>query len=128
MASADHARRPKGLPKTGGRRSGSVNKRTLGLRAGLVAAGASPEEAALPPRLTPLRFLLDVMCDENLPVDMRLNAARWAAPYCHHHKGQVDVNGISQPMVVQILRFSEASEPEAMVIEHDQRPPTSIIG
>jgi hypothetical protein len=118
-SSAARSGRPKGLPKTGGRRKGVLNKKTLGLQAGLLAAGASPEIAAQPLRLQPLQFMLDVMNDASLPFEVRLNAARWSAPYCHHHKRQVDTNGISQPLVVQILRFSpEASEP-AVVIEHD---------
>ena len=124
MASADHAQRPKGLPKTGGRRPGSVNKKTIALRQGLIVAGARPEEAALPPALAPLEFMLAVVRDENLPLEVRLNAARWSAPYCHHHKGQVDVNGISQPLVVQILRFSEANDPKAVTIEHDSNEAT----
>jgi hypothetical protein len=64
--------------------------------------------------------MLAVVRDENLPLEVRLTAARWSAPYCHHHKGGIDVSGISQPLVVQILRFSsEASEPKPMTIEHD---------
>jgi hypothetical protein len=64
--------------------------------------------------------MLAVVRDENLPLEVRLAAARYAAPYCHHHKGQVDTNGISQPLVVQILRFSpEASEPKPVTIEHN---------
>jgi hypothetical protein len=119
MANVDHARRPKGLPKTGGRRPGSVNKRTVVLRRGFVAAGASPEVAAKPPRQLPLEFMLDVMNDTNQSLDLRLTAARWAAPYVHSTKGHVDTSSISQPMVVQILRFSpEASEPP-VTIEHN---------
>jgi hypothetical protein len=102
----------------GGRSKGTPNKRTLALRQGLVTVGARPEEAALPPALLPLDLMLSVVRDENLPLEVRLAAARYAAPYCHHHKGQVDTNGISQPLVVQILRFSpEASEPP-VTIEH----------
>jgi hypothetical protein len=118
MSNADHPRRPKGLPKTGGRRPGSVNKQTVVRRRFLVAAGASPEMAAKPPSQLPLEFMLDVMNDTNQSLDLRLTAARWAAPYVHSTKGHVDVSGISQPMVVQILRFSpEASEPP-VTIEH----------
>jgi hypothetical protein len=119
MASADHARRPKGLPKTGGRRPGSVNKRTVVLRRGFVEAGASPEMAAKPPRQMPLDFMLDLLNDTTQSLDLRLVAARYAAPYVHSTKGHVNVSSISQPLVVQILRFSsEASEP-AVVIEHN---------
>jgi hypothetical protein len=82
-------------------------------------AGMNPEAATLSRRQQPLELMLDMLNDASLPHELRLAAARYAAPYCHHHKGQVDTNGISQPLVVQILRFSpEASEP-AVVIEHD---------
>ena len=104
--------------RRGGRSKGTPNRRTLALRQGLVTVGAKPEEAALPPALLPLDLMLSVVRDENLPLEVRLTAARYAAPYCHHHKGQVDTNGISQPLVVQILRFSEASEPKTVMIEH----------
>ena len=73
----------------------------------------------MPPRLQPLELMLDVVNDTSLSLELRLAAARYAAPYCHHHKGQVDTNGISQPLVVQILRFSpEESEPKPVMIEH----------
>jgi hypothetical protein len=127
-SSADRPRRPKGLAKTGGRQRGVPNKRTVGRRLALMAAGVNTEAAALPLRLQPLELMLNVVNDVSLPLEVRLNAARWSAPYVHHHKGQVDINGMSQPLVVQILRFSEASEPAAVTIEHDQQPPTSMIG
>ena len=74
-----------------------MSKKLVALRAGLVAAGASPEEAAMPPALLPLDLMLSVLRDEQLPLEVRLTAARYAAPYCHHHKGQVDVNGSCLP-------------------------------
>ena len=40
-------------------------------------------------RLTPLEFLLQVMRDESLDVNIRLRAASLAAPYCHVRKGEV---------------------------------------
>jgi hypothetical protein len=106
--------------RRGGRSRGVPNKKTIGRQMALMAAGASPEVAAQPLRQQPLELMLDVMNDASLSLDVRLNAARWAAPYVHHHKGQVDTNGISQPLVVQILRFSpEASEPKPVMIEHN---------
>ena len=91
-----------------------------------MTVGAKPEEAALPPALMPLDLMLAVLRNDQLPLEVRLTAARYAAPFCHPHKG-IDINGISQPLIVQVIRFStEASEPK--VIEHDQRPPTSMIG
>src|SRR5215471_12387880 len=104
---ADHPRRPKGTPKTGGRQRGTPNKRTLGLRMGLVAAGAPLELAEKPPRQAPLDFLLDVMADESHPIATRVDAAKAAAPYVHCRKGLVDTSGRDVPITVQILRFSD---------------------
>jgi hypothetical protein len=81
---------------------------------GLLETGASPEEAMK----RPLQFLLAVVADESQPIGTRIAAATSALPYTNHRLGLIDTNGISQPLVVQILRFSEASEPEAVVIEH----------
>src|SRR6516165_3263843 len=105
-AVADHLRRPKGLPKTGGRQKGTSNRRTLGLRMGLVAAGAPAELAEKSPRQLPLDFLLDVMEDKSQPIATRVDAAKAAAPYVHFRKGMVDQAGRDQPLTVQILRFS----------------------
>ena len=103
------------MPKSGGRKRGTPNKRSIGLRLGLLEAGASPEEAIK----RPLQFLLAVVADESQPIGTRIAAATSALPYTNHRLGLVDTNGTSQPLVVQILRFSpEASEP-GVVIEHD---------
>jgi hypothetical protein len=120
MASADHARRPKGLPKTGGRRPGSANRRTLALRQGLVTVGAPPDAAVKPPRQLPLEFLLNVMEDESHPIATRVDAAKAAAPYVHFRKGLIDTNGRDVPLTVQVIRFGDmTSEPKPLVIEHD---------
>ena len=131
-SSADHPRRPKGTPKTGGRRRGTPNKRTLGLRMGLVAAGAPLELADKPPRQQPLDFLLDVMSDESHPIATRVDAAKAAAPYVHFRKGLVDTSGRDVPLTVQIIRFSDMAgeiktsdrltEPQPVTIEHDPSP------
>lgn len=64
--------RPRGLPKTGGRKKGVVNKVTrLRLEA---------EQAA---NLSPLDFLLAVIRDTELPMAMRVEAARACLPYVH---------------------------------------------
>ena len=132
MASGNNARRPRGLAKTGGRRPGSANKRTLALRMGLIAAGAPPD-LATPPELAvkstrqqPLEFLLNVMEDESQPIATRVDAAKAAAPYVHFRKGLIDTNGRDVPLTVQILRFSDleplgrSGKPEpVMTIEHD---------
>jgi hypothetical protein len=58
--------------KTGGRKKGSLNKKTI-LRA----------QAAQKMGLTPLEFLLSVMADETKDIAARLDAAKSAAPYVH---------------------------------------------
>jgi hypothetical protein len=115
--------------RRGGRKRGTPNKRTVALRAGLVVAGASPERAAQPPRLQPLELLVNTLNDTSLPLETRLDAARWAAPYCHAHQGRVDVSDISRPLQVTILRFADVEPLDRLaekVIEHDPtEPPTS---
>jgi hypothetical protein len=84
----------------------------------------------LPPRLQPLELMLDVVNDASLPLELRLAAARHAAPYVHHQKGQVDTSGRDVPLTVQILRFSDVvveprdrlAQPERKTIEHDPSP------
>jgi hypothetical protein len=88
--------------------------------------------AALPPRLQPLELLLDVLNDASLSLEVRLNAARWAAPYVHHHKGQVDTSGRDAPLQVMIVKFNDVrdeietndrmAEPKPVTIEHDPLP------
>jgi hypothetical protein len=66
--------------KTGGRRPGSLNKKTIAQLA-LIRAAAST---------TPLEFLLAIMRSESPLIDMktRIEAARIAAPYCHPKAGE----------------------------------------
>jgi hypothetical protein len=128
----------KGSPpgvRLGGRQKGTPNKRTLGLRMGLAAAGAPLELAEKPPRRLPLDFLLDVMADESHPIATRVDAAKAAAPYVHFRKGLVDTTGRDVPITVQVLRFTDPAgelkapdkpaEPEPLTIEHDPPPPSS---
>jgi hypothetical protein len=85
--------------KTGGRRKGVQNKRTLERRADmdeLLAAGISP-----------LEYMLRMVRDERADPAMRLEAARTAAPYCHPRLSAVDVgNSDGGPLVVEIVRFA----------------------
>ena len=129
---ADHPRRPKGLPKTGGRQRGTPNRRTLGLRMGLAAAGVPLELAERPLRQLPLGFLLDVMADEGQPIATRVDAAKAAAPYVHFRKGLVDTSGRDVPITVRIIRFTDLAgeleapdreaDPKPLTIEHDPPP------
>jgi len=60
-------------PGNPGRPKGCVNKLTNKTRSVLNATA----------RMTPLEFMVKLMCDEGQPLSMRLDAARSAAPYLH---------------------------------------------
>src|SRR3954451_5718153 len=62
--------RPKGLPKTGGRQKGAVDK--IKREAILAVQG-----------ITPLDYMLDIVRNEQEDKTMRLDAAKAAAPYVH---------------------------------------------
>jgi hypothetical protein len=66
------AGRPKGVP----------NKRT-----------SVQAQAAAATGITPLAFLLKVMRDSNKALDMRIDAAKAAAPYMHSRLASVEVSG-----------------------------------
>lgn len=106
----------------GGRQKGTPNKRTLGLRAGLVAAGAPPDLAT-----PPFKFLSDVMTNENNELPVRIDAAKALLPYTNFRKGLVDTTGRDVPITVQILRFADLVETPVRlaeprpVIDHDPR-------
>jgi len=76
------AGRPKGYPKTGGRQKGTPNKATAARAAEIAASG-----------LTPLDFMLKVMRDENELPDVRLDAAKAAAPYVHPRLATIENTG-----------------------------------
>ncbi|WP_245421899.1 hypothetical protein [Rhodoplanes serenus] len=77
--------------KTGGRRKGTPNKATAKREAEIAASG-----------LTPLEFMLGVMRDEKETRDVRLDAAKSAAPYVHpklasvNHRGQIGVYDLTK--------------------------------
>lgn len=62
--------RPKGLPKTGGRKKGSIDKRKR--EAEIAASG-----------LTPLDYMLGIVRNDEEDKSVRLDAAKAAAPYVH---------------------------------------------
>lgn len=65
-----------------GRPKGSKNKRTLELQAEIAESG-----------LTPLEFMTEVYRNKNNPMDMRLDAAKAAAPYVHAKLANIEVTG-----------------------------------
>ena len=83
--------------KTGGRKKGSKNIATQAKADAIAASG-----------LTPLDYLLGQLRDENNAKDVRMQAAKDAAPYVHpklaSFTGQLDMN-----VLVEIQRFSADS-------------------
>lgn len=75
--------RPKGTPKTGGRKKGSVNTKTKQIAKIISESG-----------VTPLEYMLNVMNNELTdPPALRFEAAKAAAPYCHARLSAVEVTG-----------------------------------
>ena len=70
--------------KTGGRRPGSLNKRTLECQAAV---------AAVPPGESPLEFLTNVYRNPAPPLEARIHAAGKAAAYVHPRLTAVTVGG-----------------------------------
>ena len=91
--------------RLGGRQKGSLNKKTLALRAELIAAGAS--DLATPP----VRFLSAVMTNEANELPVRVDAAKALLPYTNFRKGLVDTSGRDIPITIQIVRFSDGEPP-----------------
>jgi hypothetical protein len=78
-----------GSPKTGGRVKGSKNK---------VNRAAELRRAAEVSGQTPLEFLLETTRNEKLSVEIRLDAAKAAAPYVHAKRAPEDRGGNVPPM------------------------------
>jgi len=65
-----------------GRKAGVPNKASIARQAAIAASG-----------LTPLDYMLKQMRNAKLPPDMRLDAARSAAPYVHPKLAQTQITG-----------------------------------
>lgn len=74
--------RPPGSPKTGGRKAGVKNRASVKREAEVKAGG-----------ITPLEYMLKVMRDEAQDPDVRLDAAKSAAPYVHPKLATVKLEG-----------------------------------
>jgi hypothetical protein len=68
--------------KTGGRSKGTPNKATAAKERAIAASG-----------LTPLEFMLAALRDEDKTFDVRMDAAKAAAPYVHPRRAPVDSDG-----------------------------------
>lgn len=83
--------------KTGGRRKGSENKSTKAKRAALAASG-----------LTPLDYFLSILRDESQDQLARFEAAKQAAPYCHHRLASVEHGGVNKEPIKVIISGTDA--------------------
>lgn len=111
--------RPKGLPKTGGRKKGTPNKVKEKKR--LIA------EAHAQGLQTPLDFLCGIFRDETQSTELRLNAAKAAAPYMHPALKSVDfhghlTHGISRELAEFIAGNKTASRSFLGFDQEDQEP------
>ncbi len=71
---------PKGTRPPGGSRKGRPNKATVARAEALAASG-----------MTPLEFLVHVYRSEGQDINLRLTAAKAAAPYMHASLSSVDM-------------------------------------
>jgi hypothetical protein len=76
--------------KTGGRKKGTPNKATAAKAKAIAQSG-----------LTPLDFMLSVLRDEDQASDIRLDAAKAAAPYVHPKRAPV--NGDGEDAVLTVI-------------------------
>ena len=67
--------------KTGGRMKGSLNKKTVAVKA--IMAEAIDSAAAVGKQMTPLEVLLSYMNNPATSDRVRIECARAAAPFCH---------------------------------------------
>ncbi len=68
--------------KTGGRQKGTPNRATVQRQQEVAESG-----------LTPLEYLLSIMRDEQAVIDIRIDAAKAAAPYIHPRLAAIDHSG-----------------------------------
>ncbi len=88
--------------KTGGRKAGTPNKASV-FRERMVAASGQ----------TPLAYLIQIMRDETLDIDRRIEAAKAAAPYVHPRLAAIEHRGdAANPINVQV-GFRWMTEAEA---------------
>jgi hypothetical protein len=97
--------------KTGGRKKGSVNKRTLALRVQAVALLEGVDAS----RMTPLDVMLHVMRDNRLDATLRFEAARAAAPYLHPRLAAIEHTGASAGPIQVEKRHSSDIEVARMI-------------
>jgi len=91
--------RPKGLPKTGGKKKGSKNKRTLEIEFRSAAKG-----------IMPLDYMIQVMRDGKADPVRRDDMAKAAAPYLHARRAPEDKQGKTVPPMVYVTPNLESDD------------------
>ena len=85
--------------KTGGRQKGSKNKTTK-----------EREKIIAKSQLTPLEYMLSVLCNPEYETAIRMDAAKGAAPYVHPKLANIELAGKKDaPLTVEIVRFANPS-------------------
>lgn len=107
--------RPKGLPKTGGRKKGTRNKRTVAREAAFAASG-----------LSYLDFLLSILRDDNAPDREQLRAAKMTLSLCHTKPRPIKVSANAPKVQVRYVTHEERLAELDALAEEDalaQAPP-----
>lgn len=92
---------PKPKPKrkkAGGRKKGTPNKATAAKAAQIARSG-----------LTPLDYMLKVMRDSKQPDDIRLDAAKSAAPYVHPKLAAIEHTGAGGAPLIPEANIDEGA-------------------
>ena len=98
--------------KTGGRKKGTPNKATAAKAAEIAASGG-----------TPLDYMLKVMRDPGLEPDMRLDAAKSAAPYVHPKLAAIELTGKDGgPIQTESISDIEAARRMAFILQNGVKP------
>jgi hypothetical protein len=85
------AGRPKGLPKTGGRRKGTPNRATISFRERLAARGYDPIDE-----------LITISRDHKTPLETRVQIHLEICPYIYPKRKPVD-QSIGEPVSINVI-------------------------
>lgn len=84
--------------KRAGRKKGTPNRATAAKAAAIAKTG-----------ITPLDYMLSVMRDGSQPSDMRLNAAKFAAPYVHPKLASIEHTGAGGAPLIPEANLDQAA-------------------
>jgi hypothetical protein len=108
--------RPKGYPKTGGRKKGSGDKRFAAVREIVAEAVATNR--------TPLEYMLSVLNNPAETPDRRMAASIAAAPYCHPRLNSVEAKvAVTAEHRISLKELAERAEREIDEAFREWTPP-----